>query len=110
MWPGALSWKGPAASAGKAGYRWWWGALDAEAFVVVGAAAFFTAAVRAVVTGIALLLEMTTAGSVIMPMLAAAGGAYVGASLFGGSPIYDFLRERAAGQPKSGTVRGACSP
>ncbi|HVP67939.1 MAG TPA: chloride channel protein [Anaeromyxobacteraceae bacterium] len=72
---------------------------DPIAFVIVGAAAFFTATVRAPVTGIALLVEMTAVNSLIMPMLAAACGAFVGASLLGSAPIYDSLRERLGRDP-----------
>ena len=70
-------------------------APDPTAFVIVGAAAFFTATVRAPVTGLVLLVELTGVSSLLVPMLAAACGAFVGASLAGGTPIYDALRERA---------------
>jgi CIC family chloride channel protein len=75
---------------------------DATAFVIVGTVAFFAATVRAPVTGIALLVEMTGVGSLFMPMLAAACGAFVGSSLLGGAPIYDALRERAGRRPAPG--------
>jgi len=73
-------------------------APDPMAFVVVGATAFFTATVRAPVTGLVLLVEMTGVSSLLVPMLAAACGAFVGASLAGSPPIYDALRERAASE------------
>ncbi|MGZ6071541.1 MAG: chloride channel protein [Myxococcaceae bacterium] len=79
---------------------------DATVFVIVGAATFFTATVRAPVTGLVLLVEMTGVSSLLVPMLAAACGAFVGASLGGGRPIYDALRERAAAaDTRSGTTR-----
>ena len=65
------------------------------AFVIVGAAAFFTATVRAPITGLVLLVEMTGVSSLLVPMLATACGAFVGASLAGGRPIYDALREQS---------------
>jgi CIC family chloride channel protein len=67
---------------------------DATGFVIAGAVAFFTATVRAPVTGVVLLVEMTDASPLLMPMLVAACGAFVGASLLGSVPIYDALRER----------------
>ncbi|MGZ3447919.1 MAG: chloride channel protein, partial [Myxococcaceae bacterium] len=79
---------------------------DATVFVIVGAATFFTATVRAPVTGLVLLVEMTGVSSLLVPMLAAACGAFVGASLAGSPPIYDALRERAAAaDTRSGTTR-----
>jgi CIC family chloride channel protein len=71
-------------------------APDPTAFIIVGAAAFFAATVRAPVTGLVLLVEMTGVSSLLVPMLATACGAFVGASLAGGRPIYDALRERSA--------------
>jgi CIC family chloride channel protein len=57
--------------------------------------AFFTATVRAPVTGIALVVEMTGVSNLFMPLLTAACGAFVAASLIGSAPIYDALRTRA---------------
>jgi CIC family chloride channel protein len=72
---------------------------DATAFTVVGLVAFFTATVRAPVTGIALIVEMTAVGSLFMPMLVAAFGAFAAATVLGSAPIYDALRERGARRP-----------
>jgi CIC family chloride channel protein len=65
------------------------------AFAVVGMAAFFTAVVRAPVTGIVLVVEMTASFTLLLPMLGACFGAMVVPTWLGNAPIYDTLRERA---------------
>ncbi len=62
---------------------------------VVGMAAFFGATVRAPLTGIVLVLEMTASSAAILPMLAATASAVLAANLIGSAPIYDSLRERS---------------
>lgn len=63
---------------------------------IVGMAAFFGATVRAPLTGIVLVIEMTTITSVTVPMLVATGCALIAAMLVRSAPIYDTLRERSA--------------
>jgi CIC family chloride channel protein len=70
--------------------------LDARAFAVVGMAAFFTGVVRAPLTGIALVTEMTGSASLLLPMLGACFGAMLVPTLVGDPPVYDSLRCRAA--------------
>jgi chloride channel protein, CIC family len=65
------------------------------AFAVVGMAAFFTAVVRAPVTGIVLVTEMTASFTLLLPMLAACFAAMVVPTLLHDAPIYDTLRQRA---------------
>lgn len=74
----------------------WPGDLAALAvpMALVGMAAFFGATVRAPVTGVVVVLEMTATTSVVVPMLAATAAAVVVAELTGSPPIYDSLRER----------------
>lgn len=62
---------------------------------VVGMAAFFGASVRAPLTGLVLVIEMTASTAVLVPMLAATAAAVLAASLVGSAPIYDSLRERS---------------
>jgi CIC family chloride channel protein len=64
-----------------------------EAFAVVGIAAFFTAVVRAPVTGIILVTEMTAAVTLFLPMLGACFAAMLVPTLLRNTPIYDALRE-----------------
>ncbi len=63
---------------------------------LVGMAAFFAAIVRAPVTGMVIVIEMTATTSVIVPMLAATAAAVLSAYLVKSQPIYDSLRERMA--------------
>ena len=62
------------------------------AFAVVGMAAFFTAVVRAPVTGIILVTEMTGCFTLLLPMLLACFAAMTVPALLGNPPIYDSLR------------------
>jgi chloride channel protein, CIC family len=68
--------------------------LSPSAFALVGMAAFFTAVVRAPVTGILLICEMSGTVSLMIPLLIASVMAALVASLLRGEPIYDSLRTR----------------
>jgi chloride channel protein, CIC family len=61
---------------------------------VVGMAAFFTAVVRAPLTGIILVAEMTASLTLLLPMLGACFAAMVVPTVLRQAPIYDTLRER----------------
>jgi CIC family chloride channel protein len=63
------------------------------AFGVVGMAAFFTGVVRAPVTGIVLIIEMSVT-SMLLPMLGACFTAMLVPTLLRNAPIYDSLHER----------------
>lgn len=65
-----------------------------ETFAVVGMAAYFTAIVRAPLTGIVLIVEMTNGYSLILPLLAACLVAYAVADMLGDLPLYEALLER----------------
>lgn len=69
---------------------------------LVGMAAFFGATVRAPLTGMVIVIEMTAATSVAVPMLAATAAAVLTSHLLGSPPIYDSLRDRMA--PESRTA------
>jgi len=58
-------------------------------------AAFFTATVRAPVTGIVLATEMTASTTQLAPMLGACAIAMLTASTLRSTPIYDQLTRRA---------------
>jgi chloride channel protein, CIC family len=85
---------GQAAFPSAAGYE--------TSFAVVGMAALFTAIVRAPLTGIVLLLEMTSSYPLMLHLLAACFTAYAVADLLHDRPIYEALLERdlLRGQPK----------
>lgn len=69
-------------------------AADPTMFAVVGMAAYFTAIVRAPLTGIVLIVEMTGNYSLMLPLLVACFCAYGIADLLGDKPIYEALLER----------------
>jgi chloride channel protein, CIC family len=66
--------------------------VNPTAFAVVGMAAFFTAVVRAPVTGIILAIELTGSFTLLLPMLAACLAAMVVALLLNEPPMYESLR------------------
>jgi CIC family chloride channel protein len=67
--------------------------IQAEGFAVVGMAAFFTGVVRAPLTGIVLVTEMTANVTMLLPMLVACFAAILVPTLLRDAPIYDSLRE-----------------
>jgi chloride channel protein, CIC family len=70
--------------------------IPPQAFAVVGMAAFFTGVVRAPMTGIVLIIEMTAAFNMLLPMLIACFAAMLVPTLLGDTPIYEALRDRAS--------------
>ena len=67
--------------------------IQAEGFAVVGMAAFFTGVVRAPLTGIVLVTEMTANETMLLPMLVACFAAMLVPTLLRNAPIYESLRE-----------------
>jgi CIC family chloride channel protein len=65
-------------------------------FAIIGMAAFFSAVVRAPLTGMILITEMTDSSELLLPMLAACFAAMGMAAVIRNEPIYDALKERAA--------------
>ena len=57
-------------------------------------AAFFTGVVRAPLTGMVLVVEMTANVTMLLPMLGACFMAMLAPTLMRNPPIYDSLRER----------------
>lgn len=72
-------------------------ALDFQptAMAITGMAALFTAIVRAPVTGIILVIELTSGYTQLLPMLAACTTAMLVPTLLGNPPIYTSLRPTA---------------
>lgn len=66
------------------------------ALALAGITAFFTASVRAPVTGLVLATELTGVTDELPPMLAACAIAMLVAMMLRSAPIYDALAERAA--------------
>jgi chloride channel protein, CIC family len=71
-----------------------WAAFP-ETFAVIGMGALFTATVRAPLTGIVLMIELTGQYAFMLPLLVSCFAAYGIAEALGDKPIYDVLRERA---------------
>ena len=81
------------------------GAAGQAAFAIVGMAALFAGVVRAPLTGVLLIVEMTQSVTLLAPLLLASVAAVVVSSVLRSPPIYDTLRERmtlAGAGPNSG--------
>ena len=76
-------------------------AIEPQAFALVGMAAFFTGVVRAPVTGIVLVTEMTANVTFLLPMLGACFVAMLVPMLLRDAPIYDALREHTLRQERA---------
>jgi CIC family chloride channel protein len=68
--------------------------VQPETFAVVGMAAYFAAIVRAPLTGIVLIVEMTNSYAQMLPLLVACFAAYAVADFVMDRPIYEALLER----------------
>jgi CIC family chloride channel protein len=68
--------------------------MQPEVFAVVGMAAYFAAVVRAPLTGLVLILEMTGDYNQMLPLIIACFSAYALAEQLGDLPIYEKLLER----------------
>ncbi|WP_424217235.1 ClC family H(+)/Cl(-) exchange transporter (plasmid) [Streptomyces sp. BI20] len=75
------------------------GGADAAAFAVLGMGALFAGVVRAPITGIVLIAEMTGATALLVPLVAASYAATVTADRLESEPIYDTLRRRMLERP-----------
>ncbi len=69
-------------------------AIQPMGFALVAMAALFTGIVRAPITGIVLVTEMTGNVSMLLPMMVACFTAMLVPTLLGDEPIYDSLRAR----------------
>jgi len=78
-------------------------------FAVVGIVAFFTAVVRAPLTGIVLVTEMTASFTLLLPMLGACFAAMAVPTLLGNPPIYDSLGSAHRGAKAGETVSGSAA-
>lgn len=67
--------------------------IEPQSFAVVGMAALFTGVVRAPLTGLVLIVEMTASVTMLLPMLGACFAAMLVPSILRNPPIYDSLRE-----------------
>lgn len=74
------------------------------AFAVVGMAAYFTAIVRAPLTGIVLIVEMTSSYALSLPLIVACFCAYGAAEAMKDLPIYEALLSRDLASGKGTTI------
>ncbi|WP_028022363.1 H(+)/Cl(-) exchange transporter ClcA [Enterovibrio calviensis] len=70
-------------------------------FAVAGMGALFAATVRAPITGILLVIELTHNYELILPLLITSLGATMTAQFIGGKPLYSQLLQRALSKQKS---------
>lgn len=69
--------------------------MSPQVFCVLGMGALFTAIVRAPLTGIILMLELTATYDFMLPLLVSCLCAYGVAESLGNTPIYEALRQRS---------------
>ncbi|KLV07557.1 MULTISPECIES: H(+)/Cl(-) exchange transporter ClcA [Photobacterium] len=74
--------------------------LDAGMFAIAGMGALFAATVRAPITGILLVIEMTNNYHLILPLIITTLGATMLAQVLGGQPIYSQLLHRTIAKEK----------
>jgi len=68
--------------------------LEAGTFAIAGMGALLAASVRAPITGIVLVLEMTNNYQLILPMIITCLGATLLAQFLGGKPLYSTILAR----------------
>ncbi|EKT55978.1 H(+)/Cl(-) exchange transporter ClcA [Providencia sneebia] len=68
--------------------------IEVGTFAIAGMGALFAATVRAPLTGLVLVLEMTSNYQLILPMIITCLGATMIAQLLGGRPLYTVILER----------------
>jgi CIC family chloride channel protein len=81
--------------------------IQPTGFAIVGMAAFFTGVVRAPLTGIVLVSEMTESVTLLLPMLGACFIAMLVPTVLRNPPIYDSLRELTMAAAKEAYARSA---
>ena len=80
---------------------------EPEALALVGIAAFFTATVRAPITGMVLATELTGVTNQLPPMLGACALAMLVATALRSDPIYDALSARSSSAAEKNAIRRA---
>lgn len=83
--------------------------VDPEALAIAGMAAFFTATVRAPLTGIVLISELTGGFSSLLATTLACATASLTAQSLGGQPLYEQLLDRTLRQSAAGTSSGTAA-
>ncbi|WP_145522606.1 H(+)/Cl(-) exchange transporter ClcA [Yersinia rohdei] len=81
--------------------------IDAGTFAIAGMGALFAASVRAPLTGIVLVLEMTDNYQLILPMIVTCLGATLIAQFMGGQPLYAAILARTLEKQEHATAEAA---
>ncbi|CNK54071.1 chloride channel protein [Yersinia frederiksenii] len=81
--------------------------IDAGTFAIAGMGALFAASVRAPLTGIVLVLEMTDNYQLILPMIVTCLGATLIAQFMGGKPLYSAILARTLQKQEQAAVEAA---
>lgn len=81
--------------------------LDAATFAVAGMGALLAASLRAPLTGIVLVLEMTDNYQLILPMIITCLGATLLAQFLGGKPLYSAILARTLARQESAGVEAS---
>ena len=63
-------------------------------FIILAMAAYFSAIVKAPITGSILIMEMTGSMEQLLPLVTVCMSAYIASDLLEGKPIYDVLLNR----------------
>lgn len=79
--------------------------LDVGTFAVAGMGALLAASVRAPLTGIVLVLEMTDNYQLILPMIITCLGATLLAQFLGGKPLYSTILARTLARQEAAAMR-----
>ncbi len=83
--------------------------LDVGTFAIAGMGALFAASVRAPLTGIVLVLEMTDNYQLILPMIITCLGATLLAQFLGGKPLYSSILARTLARQEA-AMRAKAQP
>lgn len=67
------------------------GGVNAAGFAVIGMASFFSGVVHAPLTGVTLIMEMTSNFKLAFPMMVASLAAFIVSEWGGGVPVYEML-------------------
>ena len=81
--------------------------LDAATFAVAGMGALLAASLRAPLTGIVLVLEMTDNYQLILPMIITCLGATLLAQFLGGNPLYSAILARTLARQEAAGVEAS---
>ncbi|WP_261921725.1 H(+)/Cl(-) exchange transporter ClcA [Shewanella sp. NFH-SH190041] len=81
--------------------------LNPGMFAIAGMGALFAATVRAPITGILLVIELTHNYDLILPLLITTLGATMAAQALGGKPIYSQLLQRTLAKQKAAEAQKA---